>query len=141
MENNILLDAVNNAALTVPGEDLGGMFSPQRWAYAGKMTLLGMVMVFSVLALLWVVLIIFEKVMVKESEKPAVKPVSVPTSVVEAPPVAASSDNDEIIAAVIAAAIAAYMADEGNTDAAYNGGFRVVSFRRVQGGKAWNSKY
>ena len=44
-------------------------------------------------------------------------------------------------AAVIAAAIAAYMADEGNTDAAYNGGFRVVSFRRVQGGKAWNSKY
>ena len=78
--------------------------------------------------------------MSKESITPVEKPVSVPTPIVKTPPVAASSD-DEVIAAVIAAAVAAYMADEGNTESAYSGGFRVVSFRRVQGGKAWNSKY
>ena len=140
MENNVLLGAVNEAAQAVATEDLGGAFSPERWSYAGQMTLLGMVMVFAVLALLWLILAIFEKAMSKESVTSVEKPVSVPTPIVETPPVAVSSD-DEVIAAVIAAAVAAYMAGEGNTESAYSGGFRVVSFRRVQGGKAWNSKY
>lgn len=145
MDNTVLNDVLSDVAqvvTTATENDLGGAFSPARWTYAGQMTLLGMVMVFAVLAILWGVLVIFQKVMAPSSEKPAAKPVVAPTPapVVEAAPVASSSD-DEVIAAVIAAAVAAYMADEGNTDVAYNGGFRVVSFRRVQGGKAWNSKH
>lgn len=143
MENTVLNDVVSDVAQVVNAtENLGGAFSPERWAYAGQMTLLGMVMVFSVLAILWGVLAIFEKAMAQGTEKPAEKPaeVSVTAPVAEAAPVASSSD-DEVIAAVIAAAVAAYMAAEGNTDGSYNGGFRVMSFRRVQGGKAWNSKY
>ncbi len=145
MDYTVLNDVVSDVAqvvTTAAENDLGGAFSPARWTYAGQMTLLGMVMVFSVLAILWGVLAIFQKIMAPSSEKPAGKPVATPAPapVAEAVPVASSSD-DEVIAAVIAAAVAAYMADEGNTDAAYNGGFRVVSFRRVQGGKAWNSKH
>lgn len=137
--NNAML---NNAVLAADYSNLGGAFSPERLELAGQMTLLGMVMVFAVLAILWAILAIFQRVMAGKSEKPEEKPQAAPASapVAEAAPVAASND-DEIIAAVIAAAVAAYMADEGNTEAAYNGGFRVVSFRRVQGGKAWNSKH
>lgn len=124
-------------------ENLGGAFSPERLELAGQMTLLGMVMIFSVLAILWGILVVFHKIMARDTETPAQAPKAapVPAPVAEAAPVAAVSNDDEVIAAVIAAAVAAYMADEGNTDAAYNGGFRVVSFRRVQGGKAWNSKH
>lgn len=137
--NNAML---NNTVLAADYSNLGGAFSPERLELAGQMTLLGMVMIFSVLGLLWVVLAIFQRIMTGKTEKnaPVTNVVSTPAPVAEAVPVAASND-DEIIAAVIAAAVAAYMADEGNTEAAYNGGFRVVSFRRVQGGKAWNSKH
>ena len=137
--NNAML---NNTVLAADYSNLGGAFSPERLELAGQMTLLGMVMIFSVLGLLWGVLAIFQRIMTGKTEKnaPVTNVVSTPAPVAEAAPVAASND-DEIIAAVIAAAVAAYMADEGNTEAAYNGGFRVVSFRRVQGGKAWNSKH
>ena len=138
----VLNDVVNDVAQAATvAEDLGGAFSAARWTYAGEMTLLGMVMIFLVLGALWGILAIFSRVMIQNAVKPASAPVApAPTPVVaEAAPVVSSSD-DEVIAAVIAAAVAAYMADEGNTESAYNGGFRVVSFRRVQGGKAWNSK-
>ena len=136
MNNAMLI----NKALSADYTNLGGAFSSERLALAGQMTLLGMVMIFAVLGLLWGVLAIFQKVMAGKTQKPVAAPKAAPAPVVEAP-VAAASNDDEVIAAVIAATVAAYMADEGNTDAAYNGGFRVVSFRRVQGGKAWNSKH
>ena len=143
MDNNVLLGAVSEAVQAATAtENLGGAFSPERWGYAGQMTLLGMVMIFLVLAILWGILAVFAKVMEKGSNVSAAKPVAVsaPAPAAKPAPAAASSD-DEVIAAVIAAAVAAYMSAEGNNEAAYNGGFRVVSFRRVQGGKAWNSKY
>ena len=141
MENNILLGAVKNAALTVPGEELGGAFSQERLALAGRMTLLGMVMIFAVLAALWGILAIFQKVMASNVKKPAKATDKTPTPVPAATAPVQVSNDDEVIAAVIAAAIAAYTADEGIAQTANNSGFRVVSFRRVQGGKAWNSKH
>ena len=142
-----LLDITN--ALDVAEETLenanalGGAMSLERWAYAGRMTLIGMVMVFAVLATLWGVLVIFEKVMNKGASKKekTIETAPVVAPVVEEIPVAAASAEDEVIAAVIAAAVAAYLSDGGCEEAVYNGGFRVVSFRRVQGGKAWNSKH
>ena len=136
MNNAMLI----NKTLSADYTNLGGAFSSERLALAGQMTLLGMVMIFAVLGLLWGVLAIFQKVMAGNIQKPVAAPEAIPAPVVEAS-VAAPSNDDEVIAAVIAAAVAAYMADSGNTDVAYNGGFRVVSFRRVQGGKAWNSKH
>lgn len=120
--------------------ELGGAFSAERWAYAGKMTLLGMVMVFAVLALLWGILAIFQKVMSRGETKPTNASASASQKVAETTAASASSD-DEMLAAVITSAIAAYMADENDASSTCDKGFKVVSFRRVQGGKAWNLKH
>ncbi len=116
-----------------------GAFSPERLALAGEMTLLGMLMIFSVLSLLWAIIAIFSKVMENSAKKPAA--VAAPAPVLDTALAVVQSNDDETIAAVIAAAVAAYMSSEGYSEEVYNGGFRVVSFRRVQGGKAWNSKH
>ena len=130
-------------ALSTAYADLGGAFSPDRLALAGQMTLIGMGMIFSVLAILWAVLAIFKlvfarpqgkKVKTEKKVEPAPAPVAEPTPVVA--PVTAQ--NDDELVAVITAAVAAYIATEEPN--AYQGGFRVVSFRRANGGKAWNAK-
>ena len=119
--------------------DMGGAFSPERLALAGQMTLLGMGMIFAVLSLLWGVLAIFKLIFAKPEKKvkaapaPKAEPVVVPE-----PVVAPAASNDAELIAVLTAAIAAYEASQGNEVAP--GGFRVVSFRRANGGKAWNSK-
>ena len=120
-----------------------GAFSPERLALAGKMTLLGMLMIFSVLSLLWVIIAIFSRIMENSASKPVAvaTPVPAPAPVQNTAPAVVESNDDETIAAVIAAAVAAYMSSEGYSKEVYNGGFRVVSFRRVEGGKAWNSKH
>ena len=120
--------------------DMGGAFSPERLALAGQMTLLGMGMIFAVLSILWGVLAIFKLIFVRPDKKkvkaaPAPKPEPV---VVPEPVVAPAASNDAELIAVLTAAIAAYEASQGNEVAP--GGFRVVSFRRANGGKAWNSK-
>ena len=120
--------------------DMGGAFSPERLALAGQMTLLGMGMIFAVLSLLWGVLTIFKLIFVRP-EKKKVKAPAAPKPepiVVPEPVVAPAASNDAELIAVLTAAIAAYEASQGNEVAP--GGFRVVSFRRENGGKAWNSK-
>ncbi len=103
--------------------------------------LLGMGMVFAVLAILWGVLAIFKLVFAgktpKEPKPVKVKPVE-QTSVQTVAPAPVAQSNDAELVAIITAAVAAYMAEEG-TDA-YSGGFRVVSFKRVRGGRTWNTK-
>ena len=109
--------------------------------------LLGMLMIFSVLGLLWAILSVFKLIFVGatpkekkpvEKKAPEKKPeppkAETPAPVATAAPAAQS--DDELIA-VITAAVAAYMAEEGTE---YTGGFRVVSFKRVSGGRAWNTK-
>ena len=105
-----------------------------------KTPLVGMLMVFSVLALLWGVLTLFQLVFDKkpkanaktEQKSAAPAPVAQPV----ATPAVAKNDDAELVA-VITAAVAAYMQSEGNP--APDGSFRVVSFKRVSG-RAWNSK-
>ena len=139
---------IARVALDIRADGTYVPFSADAWAYAGQMTLLGMVMVFAVLAILWAVLAIFKLIFAGKSpkqprtEKPAPvkkeKPVKAPAPKKEkAEPVAASKSNDAELVAIITAAVAAYMADEG---AEYQGGFRVVSFKRVRGGRTWNTK-
>ena len=124
-------------ALYVAGQDMGGAFSAERLALAGQMTLIGMGMIFAVLSLLWAVLAIFKIVFARPKKEKTAAPVAAPAPVEETVVEEDASNDDELVA-VITAAVAAYMAQE-EPDAAPNG-FRVVSFRRTNGGKAWNSK-
>ena len=132
---NNALAATNNAA------DLGGAFSPERLSYAGQMTLLGMLMVFAVLAILWGILALFKVFFVKEAKAPKKQSADAPAPAVvpSAPEVPAQEQSDDELIAVLTAAVAAYIESEGLSES-YSGGFRVVSFRRAGTGRSWNAK-
>ena len=116
-----------------------GMFSSERWALAGEMILIGMGMVFAVLAILWAVLAIFKLIFAKPEPKEKAEPTTKAEPVATPEPVVAEKQTDDTeLIAILTAAIAAYEAGNGNEVAP--GGFKVVSFRRANGGKAWNSK-
>lgn len=125
-------------ALEVRADGTYTPFSADAWGYAGQMTLLGMLMVFSVLAILWGVLAVFKLVFAgktpKEKKPEPVK--SAPAPKVQAAPAVVQNDDAELVA-IITAAIAAYRQNEGAEVS--DGSFRVVSFKRA-GTRAWNSK-
>ena len=128
-----------------PEEDLGGIFSGERFAYAGEMLVLGMGMVFLVLAILWMVLIIFAKTMGGAEKKSAKadKPVKAepkPAPKVAPAPVAAPAPatSDDAIVAAITAAIAMTIESDPALSSQFAGGFRVVSFKKKSGKNAWN---
>ena len=116
-------------------------FSKDNFIMAGTTVVLGMAMIFVVLSALWGILAIFKLVFAGASSKkqPAKieKPVVTETTAPAAASAPAQTDDGQLVA-ILTAAVAAYMADEGIEAPA--GGFRVVSFKRVQGGRAWNSK-
>ena len=103
----------------------------ERTAYAGRMLLIGMGTIFLSLAILWGVMELFRRLVVKAPKSAAapkpVAPVPAPVARVESVATAAAPNNDALIAA-ITAAVAATLAEE-------NGGvvpgFRVVSFKKV----------
>ena len=115
-------------------EDLGGAFSPARLSMAGLMIIQGMGMVFLVLAILWIVLMIFKKVFYKEP-KTTTKKVEEPAP---AAPVAAAPANDDALVAAITAAVAAYIDSDPALSSQFKGGFRVVSFKKKNGKTSWN---
>lgn len=142
-----LLMLFSAMALTIHAEtpvEETGLFSPERWIYSGEMLVLGVGMVFLVLAILWLVLIIFAKTM-GGAEKPAKeknpvkdesKPTPTPVPVAAPAPVAAASD-DAIVAA-ITAAIAMTIDSDPALSSQFAGGFRVVSFQKKNGKTSWN---
>lgn len=125
-----------------------GMPMGERIGYSLRMLIVGLGMVFVVLAILWGVLALSrvffydmprrrreEEIAEHKAEVKAAPPAPAP---VPAPvPVAAPAKADDALIAVITAAISAAMAEEGSTPV---GGFRVVSFRRASGNHAWNRK-
>lgn len=119
---------------------LGGAFSGERWFYAGRMTLMGVAMVFSVLALLWLVLIIFKHAAggkkEKKEKKKEVKAEPKPAPVAPAPVIPAQ--DDAAIAAAITAAVAAMIESDPALQAEFINGFRVVSFKKKSGKTGWN---
>lgn len=144
--------AFNPFALSLNANGTYAPFSSDAWTFAGETTLLGMGMIFSVLAILWGVLAIFKVVFAGKSPK-----TPKPSKVKEQKKASASKEKqDDAISAVIAASIQAYEADKAQDDAALvailtaavaayraseegtNGSFRVVSFKRAGKG-AWNS--
>jgi hypothetical protein len=129
--------------------DLGGRFSPERVKYSLEMTLLGLLAVFSVLALIWAVLALFKIFMYdmpnkrksenngsKTNQPVAPMQINVEETGASVTPVA---NNDATVAAIIAA-ISAYITSDPQLSQEYSGGFRVVSFKRVRDKASWNSK-
>lgn len=111
---------------------------------AGIVSLQGMVTIFAVLALLWLVIEILHRALsgnsgvkkeetVQEEKKPQKPapakreaPKKAETPAPTAPVAPAASVDDGAIVAAITAAISAALAEDG-----YTGGFRVVSFKRA----------
>lgn len=144
MMNMSLTTAATNEAVTDAVTGMGGAFSPERIKLSVEMLVVGMAMIFTVLAVLWLVLKIFAAAFgAKDVKKASAKtePERVADTAAAAPlpqtDLTVANDSDEELVAVITAAIAAYRAE--NTANESVGGFRVVSFRRVGGGRAWNS--
>ena len=115
-------------------------FSLDALAKAAEVAVLGLGMVFLVLAILWGVLAIFKVLFggEKKAKSEPAKDAPAPVVASETVPVAAQDDSELI--AVITAAIEAYRASESGGDEDYAGGFRVVSFKRAGAGRPWNSK-
>ena len=119
-------------------------FSGEAIKYALEMVLLGMGMIFAVLGVLWGVLAIFKLVFARPQKEKKVEPKKAEPSpaptVAPAPasaPVVAANDDAELIA-ILTAAIYAYESEK-NPDAPI-GNFRVVSYRRANGGRSWNAQ-
>ncbi|MBQ8287629.1 MAG: OadG family protein [Clostridia bacterium] len=117
-----------------------------RLNYMGIGVLLGMVVVFAVLILLWLILEIFGKIAGRgKSDKSAEKPaVPVPAPKAEPAPVAAPvpavqavPTGDDAVVAAITAALAVYLEAQGPKAPSING-FRVVSFKKVGTAAHWN---
>ena len=106
--------------------------------YIWQTPLIGMAMIFVVLSALWGVLAIFKFIFARPA-KPTPKVVEQAVKEPEvAEPVVVEEKNDDELIAVITAAVAAYIESE-EPEMAQNG-FRVVSFRRTNGGRSWNTK-
>ena len=114
-------------------------FSGDAWAEAGKVTLLGLGMIFAVLALLWLVLSVFKLLFVKNNAKKPAQNIEKAPAAEEAPAPAAATTDDDALIAVITAAITAYRSSEEGMDSTDANGFRVVSFKRAGKSRSWNS--
>ena len=107
-----------------------------RLQVGGQTVALGMLIVFVVLALLWIILEVAGYMASKQSE-PKVKAIEqAPVATADPAPVPeqTSYENDEEVVAAITAAISLMLEAEN----APVKGFRVVSFKRVSNNAHWN---
>ena len=113
--------------------------SPENAQLVWMVPLVGMLMIFTVLSILWGVLIIFKLIFARPKKEKKAK--EAPAPVAEAAPVASvapSASDDAELVAILTAAIYAYESEK-NPDVPV-GSFRVVSYRRANGGRSWNAK-
>ena len=126
-------------ALNVSSDTKYTMFSADAFAKAAEVVLLGVGMVFAVLALLWLALSVFKLIFSGNTEKKKTAEQSAPEPEAETAPTAVPQTDDGELIAVLTAAIAAYRANEEGLTGESAGGFRVVSFKRAAKGRPWNS--
>ena len=139
---NILLSAVDVITREVGGvieaEQLTtSMGLSDRIGYALQRTLIGLIIIFGVLAVIWLVLSLFKVIFYKDPNKKSTEkksekapdPVPAPTPV---PVQTVEAEDDGAVIAAIVAAVSAMRSEQGITD-----GFRVVSFKRGTN-KPWN---
>lgn len=138
---NILLSADNilrktDTAGNVVKEELNTMAMSfgERAIYCLQRTLIGLGIVFAVLALIMLVLYISKYIFTKSDSASGSKKSSKAdeTPAAEPAPAPVASDDGAIVAAIVAAITA--MRENENDPA----GFRVVSFKRASGARPWN---
>ncbi len=113
-----------NTTMLATAMDLG-----ERIAYAGRMTLIGMVTVFAALAILWGALALFRVALAAVERRKTAKSEPAPATPAPAAPAAPTSNEEELVAAITAAVTVLLAEENGGTAPA----FRVVSFRRTRG--------
>ncbi len=133
---------MNNLLGIVSSLSSEGMDFSERAMYSLKMTLLGMVAIFSVLAILWGIVEIFRRLLANGNDKREVASKSENTveTVIPTPASAPVADDYGAVVAAITAAIAS-MRENDESIPQESKGFRVVSFKRANGFTAWNSKH
>lgn len=119
-------------AVTVPGEE--EFLSEQQIMFM----IIGAVLAFAAIGLLWAVLSVFKKVFGGGDRSSSGEPAQ-SAPVVSGGAAYPTPASDAQLIAVLTAAVAAYMAEENGTAPDPNS-FRVVSFKRASSGRAWNSK-
>ena len=107
-----------------------------RLNYVGTGVIMGMVVVFAVLILLWLILEAFGAFACRGQKKPAESAVA-PTPLADEPAPVLPQTNDEEIVAAITAALSVYMEEAKASNPAIKG-FRVVSFKKVGNAAHWN---
>ena len=109
---------------------LATMNIDERLAYAGRMTLIGMLTIFAALSILWLALVLFRRAIEAKQETGEKPAAPAPKISAPAPAPAPKASNDGELVVAITAAVSIMLAEE-------NGGrvpnFRVVSFRRSRG--------
>ena len=129
---------MNNLLGIVSSLSSEGMDFSERVMYSLRMTLLGMIAIFSVLAILWGIVEIFRRLLSNVGDKKTnVTKSEDPVETVVSAPVA---DDYGAVVAAITAAIAS-MRENDESIPQESKGFRVVSFKRANGFTAWNSKH
>ena len=118
-----------------------GMSISERLAEGGRMILILMAVVFSVIFVIFLSQTIITKVIItlqsakNNNTKETNEASPVPVNVTETEEV--SNEDDGVTVAVITAALAAYLAETSEDGTVLP--FRVVSFTRKKSGKPWNS--
>ena len=124
---------LTRVALTVPGEE--EFLTEQQIMFM----VIGAVLAFAAIGLLWAVLSVFKKVFGGSTQTDSADDVPTAVTAENSVPAVPAQNADAQLIAVLTAAVAAYMADENGTPADPST-FRVVSFKRVSSGRAWNSR-
>ena len=117
----------------------------ERAMEALKVSLLGMGAVFSVLAIIWIILSLFRVIFARPKSAPkqpkaTVTEVKAPApkkAIQQAAPVPSA---DYSVIAAISAAVAAVLESECAASGTVYNGFRVVSIRRSDKGRSWTQK-
>ena len=127
------------ATLSAPVTMLGAtdMTLPERISYAGTLTLLGMLVIFAVLSIVWLAIVLMRAVLSRFEKEPAKKDLPAPSAPVSEAPSAVNqpvTDDGAILAAITAAIAVVWESEHPNT------GFRVVSYRHLDARKPWNTK-
>ena len=125
--------------LSAPVTMLGAtdMTLQERISYAGTVTLLGMLVIFSVLSIVWLAIVLMRTVLSRFEKEPAKKDLPAPSAPVSEAPSAVNqpaTDDGAILAAITAAIAVVWESEHPNT------GFRVVSYRHLDARKPWNTK-
>ena len=111
-----------------------------RFSYMGIGVVMGMVVIFAVLSLLWLILEAFGAVARRGQKKPVTAPAAsaAPAAAPVTPAAMPEADtNEEEIVAAITAALSVYMEEAKAANPSING-FRVVSFKKVGNSAHWN---